>query len=93
MKKQKPPRPPNVEMLAMNASNLLGNQAFKEAMKVVRTAYTEEMVNSRPEDTSKREHLHKCIHALSDLETALTAFIQSGKLEMSMALKQQKAKK
>lgn len=93
MKRVKPPKAAGIERLAMNAGHLLNNPSFKEAVEAVRGAYTQEMVNSNPDDVSKREHFHRCIHAITDIETALTAFIQSGKIEKSMLLKQEKAKK
>jgi len=91
--RQKPPKSPNIERMANAASLLKNNPAFKEAMAVVRGAYTQEMINSAPDDAAKREHFHRCIHSLTDIESALTAFIQSGTLEKLTATKQEKAKK
>lgn len=93
MPRPKPTKEIGIERLAMNASSLLNNPSFKAAVDAVRGAYTQEMINSAPDDASKREHFHRCIHAITDIETALTAFIQSGKIEKSMLMKQEKAKK
>lgn len=93
MKRAKPPKEKGIERLALNASHLLNNPSFKAAVDAVRGAYTQEMINSSPDDADKREHFHRCIHAMTDIETALTAFIQSGNIEKSMLLKQEKAKK
>ncbi len=77
----------------MAASLLQNNMAFKEAMTAVRGAYTQAMINTSPTETAQREHFHRCIHSLTDIESALTAFIQSGTLEKLTATKQEKAKK
>jgi hypothetical protein len=93
MRQPKPPKAPNIERLALAASLLQNNPAFKEAMSAVRGTYTQAMINSDPNDAARREHFHRCIHSLTDIESALTAFIQSGTLEKLTATKQQKAKK
>lgn len=91
--RQKPPKTPNIERRAMAASLLQNNPAFREAVTAVRGAYTESMINSDPNDAARREHFHRCIHSLTDVESVLTAFIQSGNLEQLMLKKQEKAKK
>lgn len=91
--KNKPPPSPNIQKLASAATMLQSNPSFKEAMRVVRGAYTEAMINSEPSDAAKREHFHRCIHSLTDIDSALTAFIQSGTLEQITISKQEKAKK
>lgn len=93
MKRVKPVPQIDIERRAMHSEHLLGNPSFKAALQAVRGAYTEEMINSNPDDAAKREHLHRCIHAIADVESALTAFIQSGKIEKTMLIKQEKAKK
>lgn len=93
MRQPKPPKAPNIERLAMAASLLQNNAAFREAVNAVRGAYTQAMIGSDPNDAATREHFHRCIHSLTDIETALTAFIQSGKLEQLTLKKQEKAKK
>ena len=84
---------PDIQRLAGAATMLQTNIAFKEAMTAVRGAYTQAMINSSPDDAAKREHFHRCIHSLTDIESALTAFIQSGTLEQLTITKQEKAKK
>jgi len=83
----------NNQQLAMRAEQLTGNPAFKAAMEAVRGCYTEAMINTKPDESAQREHLHRCIHALTDVQTALTAFIETGKIEKRMAVKKEKAKK
>lgn len=91
MRQPKPPKAPDIERMALAASLLQNNPAFKGAINAVRGAYTQEMINSAPDDAAKREHFHRCIHSLTDIESALTAFIQSGTLEKLTATKQKKA--
>jgi hypothetical protein len=81
------------QQMGLQASQVIENPAFKEATKAVRSFYTEQMVNTKPEESEIRDHLHRCIHALTDVETALTAFIQSGKIEKQMAVKKERSKK
>ena len=88
-----PPTKPDKQRLAGNAARLLSDPAFKAAMEAVKGTYVQSMINTAPDEHHQREHLHRCIHALSDIETALTAFVQTGTVEKSMAIKQQKAKK
>lgn len=88
-------KPPKIdaEQMGMNASQILNNAAFKAAMAGVKDYYTEAMINTKPNEADVREHLHKCIHALEDMRAALTAFLERGKLEKTMAIKREKAKK
>lgn len=79
--------------LALHADQVTKNPAFLEAFEAIKTNYTEQMVETRPDESAKRDHLHKCIHALEDVRTALTIFISTGKMEQIMALKRKKAKK
>jgi hypothetical protein len=80
-------------MMAMSANGLINNPAYKAAISAVKAYYTEQMIDTKPEESATREHLHKCIHALADIHAALTAFVERGKLEKSMAIKREKAKK
>lgn len=92
--KTQPKKPKlNLKQLATQAGELMQNPAFQAAMAAVRETYTAEMVNTRPEDVAKREHFHKCIHAAADIEAALTAFIEHGKMQALMNRKKEKAKK
>lgn len=91
--RNKPPKSPDIQRLASSSSMLKSNPAFKAALEAVRGTYTQAMINSDPNDAGKREHFHRCIHSLTDIESALTAFIQSGTLEQLTITKQEKAKK
>jgi hypothetical protein len=83
----------NKQQMSMQAQQVVGNPAYIAAVAAVRGFYTESMINTKPDEAAQREHLHRCIHALSDVQTALTAFIESGKIEKQMAVKKEKAKK
>lgn len=84
---------PDVQMLAHQATLLTENRAFKEAMSAVRGTYTKAMIETEPDDAKTRDHFHRCIHALNDVESALTAFINTGKIDLAMKVKQERAKK
>lgn len=84
---------PDIQRLASSSGMLQSNPAFKAAVEAVRGAYTQAMINSNPDEAGKREHFHRCIHSLTDIESALTAFVQSGTLEQLTITKQAKAKK
>ena len=75
------------------ANQLLQNPVFQVALDAVRESYKNAAMATRPEDVAKREHYHKCFHALHDIEAALTGFIDHGKMQTMMNLKKQKAKK
>lgn len=90
-----PPKPPKIDAdrLAMHSDQVVKNPAFIAAFDAIKENYTEQWRATKPEESEKREHLHKCIHALEDVRTALTIFVSTGKMEKMMELKRAKAKK
>ena len=73
--------PTQNEIRAAQAESLLNNPAFKEALQIVRQAYIERMISTTHEDADGRDHMHKCILALQDLQATLTAFVTSGTID------------
>jgi hypothetical protein len=66
---------------AAHANQILENPVFKEAFVMLKNAYTDRLISTKPEDLPTREHMHKSILVLSDVQAALTACVKQGKLE------------
>lgn len=75
------------------ARQLLSNPVFSEAFNMLKIAYIDRMISTKPEDVATRDHFHKSILALSDVKSALTACVEKGKIEKVKAARAEKVSK
>ena len=81
-----------VQQRGDQASQILNNPAFREAMSVVKATYIDAMLATELHETEKRTAFHIAIRSLTDIETALTIFLETGKLDKLQTVKKEKAK-
>lgn len=77
---------------ADQAQSLLSNPVFKEAFETLEKHYIDKMVDTDPTAVEERNKWHSCVLSLNDVKTALTAFIQNGKIEAENDRKREKMK-
>lgn len=85
--------PKSVKLKGEQANRLLADPLFNEACDVLKRAYTDRMIGTKIDEIQQRDHWHRCIIALEDVKTALTTFVQAGKIETLQAEKKERAKK
>ncbi len=88
-----PENKPDEQARGARAQSLLDNPVFKEAMAAVKGTYTKAMIETDPDNSKDRDHFHRCIRAMDDVEAALTIFVRDGKIDSAMKVKQERAKK
>lgn len=82
----------SAERRAQQAQQILTNPLFKEAFAILEAHYKDKMLQTKPADIEAREHLYRSCLVLSDVKSALTAYIEQGKIEKSNAAKREKAR-
>jgi hypothetical protein len=74
------------------AQAIISNPVFTEAVSVLEKAYIGRMIDTAPTEVEERNKWHSCILSLNDVKTALTAFIQDGKIQIDNERKMEKSK-
>ncbi|TXH55210.1 MAG: hypothetical protein E6Q97_09330 [Desulfurellales bacterium] len=83
----------NPTQRAAHAQQILTNPVFKESFDMLDRAYKDAIMQSKPEQIELREHLYRSARALTDVKSALTACVETGKIEKITAAKKEKARK
>lgn len=71
------------------AKQVLGNPVFQEAFDILQKVYVDRMISTKPDELSTREHYHKSLLALADVKSALTACVETGKIEKVKAVRKE----
>lgn len=77
------------------ASALVQNERLKDSFAYLRKLYTDELLNSKPDDEFKREKLYLAFNVLGKVEQHLHATISNGtvaKAELAEMIKKEKRK-
>ena len=77
--------------LGQQASQLLGNQTFRDVWEYLEAKYTADWLNSREEDERRREHVWRLRRTLVDLKDVLLALERDGKHAAAEIKAQQQA--
>lgn len=62
------------------AKRVLENEIFQEAKAVLSQNILNELVNTRPEEWKKREHLYRMIHSLNDVVNYMDQIMRTGEM-------------
>ena len=65
---------------ASQAQLLLENEMLQDAFKILQETYTNALIDTLVEETAKREHLWKAIHAVGKVRDHLRIILEGGKL-------------
>jgi len=60
------------------AKAILENEAFKDAMNMIKATYFDAWSNSLPNDRETREHCYNMFQAVKDLEGNLNSVLKTG---------------
>lgn len=63
------------------ASTLLANPAFQEALAVTRQGYLEEIARSPAKDVEARERMYMAVRVLHDVEAKLRSYVDNAAYE------------
>lgn len=71
----------DVQTRAQYAAQIIENPVFKEAFDILRTAYTDMLLNTEQDDLSTREMFYTRIRLLDNVKDTLTGCVETGRIE------------